>query len=424
LPNVLLYVPRSLGFAAMSVYGALYNTVARLADGLAARDHETRRARLRAAAAAPSTLALGQGVPVEVASEHFARTDGPPLPVHPGYRYALSRGLTYLPSVEFLRQLTLANIAEPSEGAFYRKAIGERTLTVPIDEARSVARVAAERVRACALFGDTAEDPVFRPSDARLATDVEKFVGWNRAIIERVSAHVDLRLPTSPRLLEVGFSSGGHSQFAFERLGFQVVGLDSSYDGTMTPPMLHEDFRLRLKSRARFEYGDLCARTPFEDGAFDVIYSVSVFEHLRDPTAALAEMRRLLAPGGFMLHRYGAFFFSFGGHSWANLDCPWGHLRVSPADHAHYIERLRPFEAPVARAWLTTTLNRKLSIARLQRLLYEGGWRIMMWEEFPDMPERLAELDHEIISDCFARHPGITLADLASRDILFLAFPA
>lgn len=407
----------------MSVAGGLYAPVARLADALAARDAGTRRARLRAAAAAPSTLALARGAPAKVPSELFERVDGPPLPVHAGYRYALSGGPTYLPSVEFLRQLALANVADESERSYYDKAVGARTLTVPIDETRAAARAAADRSPAFALRGDGLADPVFRPSDARLAADIGKFVGWNRAILERAFAHADLAPPAAARLLEIGFSSGGHSQFAFERLGFQVAGLDSAYDGTMAPPMLHADLRARLGSRARFEYGDLCARTPFDDGAFDAIYSVSVFEHLRDPRAALAEMRRLLAPGGFILHRYGSFFFSFGGHSWANLDCPWGHLRVSVDDHARYIDRMRPHEAPVARAWLSTTLNRELSIARMQRLLYEGGWRVLVWEEFPDAPERLAELDPETVSDCLARHPGITLADLASRDILFLAVP-
>jgi SAM-dependent methyltransferase len=37
---------------------------------------------------------------------------------------------------------------------------------------------------------------------------------------------------------------------------------------------------------------------PFGDGSFDIVYCRFVLEHLRDPAAALREMRRVAAPGG------------------------------------------------------------------------------------------------------------------------------
>lgn len=39
-------------------------------------------------------------------------------------------------------------------------------------------------------------------------------------------------------------------------------------------------------------------RLPFDDGVFDTVVSTSVFHYLRQPVAALGEMRRMLRPGG------------------------------------------------------------------------------------------------------------------------------
>ncbi len=40
---------------------------------------------------------------------------------------------------------------------------------------------------------------------------------------------------------------------------------------------------------------------PFGDGAFDLVYSYQVFEHVRHPEALLAETRRVLAPEGLLI---------------------------------------------------------------------------------------------------------------------------
>lgn len=40
---------------------------------------------------------------------------------------------------------------------------------------------------------------------------------------------------------------------------------------------------------------------PWPDATFDVVWSVSVLEHVRDPSRLLAEVRRVLRPGGHMV---------------------------------------------------------------------------------------------------------------------------
>jgi ubiquinone/menaquinone biosynthesis C-methylase UbiE len=42
-------------------------------------------------------------------------------------------------------------------------------------------------------------------------------------------------------------------------------------------------------------------RLPFDDGSFDVVSTFNSLDHVEDADAALAEMRRVLAPGGTLL---------------------------------------------------------------------------------------------------------------------------
>jgi SAM-dependent methyltransferase len=51
----------------------------------------------------------------------------------------------------------------------------------------------------------------------------------------------------------------------------------------------------------QFLVADLCARMPFGDATFDLIYANFVVEHLRAPAAAFREWRRVLRPNGSLV---------------------------------------------------------------------------------------------------------------------------
>ncbi len=82
----------------------------------------------------------------------------------------------------------------------------------------------------------------------------------------------------------------------------------------------------------------------FADNTFDIIFSISVFEHVHNLESALAEMYRVLRPGGFLFTEFGPIWSSVWGHHlwiyhgdsvrhWENTPLPpYAHLLMSERD--------------------------------------------------------------------------------------------
>ncbi|MDF1563006.1 MAG: class I SAM-dependent methyltransferase [Deltaproteobacteria bacterium] len=61
------------------------------------------------------------------------------------------------------------------------------------------------------------------------------------------------------------------------------------------------------------QVGDVCA-LPFADATFDVVTAFDLLEHVEDDHVALAEIRRVLRPGGALLLTVPAHAFLYGAH--------------------------------------------------------------------------------------------------------------
>lgn len=87
------------------------------------------------------------------------------------------------------------------------------------------------------------------------------------------------------RLLVIGCGDGVEAGHLARATGAFGVGID-----------------LVVEARARSEHVELsrcdARRLPFRDGAFDAVYCYHVLEHVPEPARAIAEARRVLAPGG------------------------------------------------------------------------------------------------------------------------------
>lgn len=94
------------------------------------------------------------------------------------------------------------------------------------------------------------------------------------------------------RVLDLG-CAGGFLAEALARRGARVTGLDPAAKAIAAAREHAEAEGLEI----RYETG-VGERMPFEDGAFDAVLCVDVLEHVADLDRVLAEVARVLAPGG------------------------------------------------------------------------------------------------------------------------------
>ena len=123
---------------------------------------------------------------------------------------------------------------------------------------------------------------------------------YNVSRVHRAGPDLDAMLAAglacgARRVLDVGCGAG-HTALAFAASGAEVVALD------LTPEMLDQGRRLASARGASvsFREGDV-ADLPFPDASFDLVTSRFSAHHYTRPGAALAEVARVLAPGGSLL---------------------------------------------------------------------------------------------------------------------------
>jgi ubiquinone/menaquinone biosynthesis C-methylase UbiE len=95
------------------------------------------------------------------------------------------------------------------------------------------------------------------------------------------------------RILDAGCGSGPLFEALRDR-GAVVTGFDKSTG-------MLELARRRLGDGADLQVADLASPLPFPDGAFDDVVACLVLHYLEDWTQPLAELRRVLKPGGRLI---------------------------------------------------------------------------------------------------------------------------
>ena len=210
----------------------------------------------------------------------------------------------------------------------------------------------------------------------------EKFTRLIETMVRVVAArHVRFLtrgLPAGARVLDVGCGRGLVLADLADH-GYEVHGVERS-EAAATGADERADIRIVSK----------LADAGYPDGWFDEVLIWHVLEHLRDPRETLAEIARILRPGGKVVvavPNFSSLQARTTGAAWFHLDLPrhlfhfpveglrhlLAEVGLAPESTHHFSLRQNPF------GWLQSLLNRIPGIPR--NALY-----VLLHERAPDAP--------------------------------------
>ncbi len=135
-----------------------------------------------------------------------------------------------------------------------------------------------------------------------------------RAATEELAGLAQLRAEHC--VLDVGCGVGGTSRYLASRLGCTVTGIDLTEEYCQVATMLSE--RVGLADRTSFRAGS-ALELPFDDDAFDVVWTEHVQMNIADKAGFYGELARVLKPAGQL-----AFHDIFAGpEPGLHLPVPW-----------------------------------------------------------------------------------------------------
>lgn len=108
-----------------------------------------------------------------------------------------------------------------------------------------------------------------------------------------------LKLSNESSVLEIGCGSGSYAVHLAKSIGCRIVGLDINEEGVRNATSVAEKANVEVK--ARFKRFDVSQPLPEKDDTFDAIYSNDVLCHVPHRPQVLANLFRVLKPGGRFL---------------------------------------------------------------------------------------------------------------------------
>lgn len=102
-------------------------------------------------------------------------------------------------------------------------------------------------------------------------------------------------IKAADKVLDVGSGLGGPARFLARHYGSHVTGIDLTAEFCDVAKDLNR--RIGLADKIEIQQGN-ALDLPFDDGSFDVVWTQHVTMNISDKTKLMAEMRRVVKPGG------------------------------------------------------------------------------------------------------------------------------
>jgi len=118
----------------------------------------------------------------------------------------------------------------------------------------------------------------------------------HRELVERTADELASVVAPPGPVADLGCGPGAHA-LALARRGYDVVGVD----GSTGMVEVARTRAARDNVQATFDVHDVGAPLPFADATLGGVLAILVLQHLPDPEAFIAEIRRCLRPGGHLL---------------------------------------------------------------------------------------------------------------------------
>jgi ubiquinone/menaquinone biosynthesis C-methylase UbiE len=252
-------------------------------------------------------------------------------------------------------------------------------------------------------------DEEYRSAAERKVRDARRFVDE----FTRLGGTLD-----GARVVEVGCGAGIDCLLLAQQPVRSVIGIDmelplfdAGEKGERTRRLtrqvlatlgLPDDIDRAIRQRPmRLVTGD-ATRMSFPDESFDLLWSRAAMEHIVPPEPALAEMARVVRPGGLIYHSIDPFYWLKGCHKRGMVDLPWAHARLTPLEYRRFVAEREGMSRAARRSRHLQTLN-QFTPRQWRRTLERGPFEILQWREetrplaeallgqHPDVPETLLE---------------------------------
>ena len=360
--------------------------------------------------------------------EIYYLSDGFEIPIYSDYRYRVKPSWKQFKGLNILNYLRENGALNEKEKDFLKYVIGNRTILKSQNEIEEFTLKALKKSSYLfeeEFFNDNNISNLLYKKDSKtINKEINIYKKMHKNQFKNIKRFCKNNFNTKPKILEIGYETGGISIFAFEKLGFQAFGIDNNHDGLVNSAINKVNRNKKLvNSNSKFVVGDITKETEFEESFFDIVYSVSVLEHIKNLNEAFKEMKRILKPGGLIIHNYGPYFSHNGGHALGIPDCPWGHVMMNEKEFLKYIEDVRPFEADQGKGWVANAVHRgrTRSLSEMQKLIFNSGFELLYWNTEHSPINFLSDLTPEIIKKCFQTNEHLSFDDLITTGIYFVA---